>query len=171
MKKINLKTLLKRLNKSKCLWEIYIVALKNYMLKKQKENNKIKEQPIYNLLDFEYNDVLDYSALIFDDVVGHLCEYLKDRKQDKDVKYKKLYDMRNERWHCDENVKNKNDYQYVESIINVWISKPLSNEEINDIKKYQIKFGEKLCIYDPDDDESTKLKKSAELIKSLYHKK
>lgn len=167
---INLRTLLERLNKSKHLFERYIDALKNYVLKEQKKN-KIKEKPIYNLLHFEYNDVLDYSALIFDDVVGQLCEYLRDRGQNTNSKYKKLYDMRNERWHCDDNIKIPNDFQCVESIINEWISKPLSNEEINDIKKTQIEFGEKLDIYDSNDDELTKLIKSAKAIKTFYHKK
>lgn len=78
--------------------------------------------------------------------------------------------MRNERWHCDDNVKNANDFQYVESIIKEWISKPLSNEEIDYIKKTQIEFGEKLGIYNPDDNELTKLIKSAKTIKSLIAK-
>lgn len=163
---INLWTLLERLNKSKCLSKKYFEAHSNYISKNQKQ-----EQKICNLLHFEYNDVLDYASLIFDDVCGQLCEYIKDRKQGSNPKYKKLYDMRNEKWHCDDNVQLTNDFQYVESIINEWISKPLSNEEIDYIKKQQIAFGEKLGIYDPDDNELTKLNKSAKAIKFFYHKK
>ena len=136
---INIQNLLKRLNKSKVLAEMAL----NDLSRKYIEAKKEKMSAII-LLDWEYEDVIDYSSLIFDEVVGKLCEYLKDREQGNNPKYKKLYDMRNERWHCDDDIKIKNDFSYVESIINEWIRKPLSNQEINHIKDEQIKFGEKI---------------------------
>lgn len=165
---INLKTLLERMNKSEYLLKKWVDALKDKISKTNKQNCiKINNQMICNLLDWEYNDLLDYASLIFDDVCGQLCEYLKDRKQNTKPEYKKLYDMRNERWHCDDNKKFYNDFDYVKNIINDLISKPLSNAEIDHIKNEQIKFGKKLNIYNSNDDANTKLKKSYDIYKYI----
>lgn len=160
---IDLKQLLDQLKRSKELVQIG--------LKVDKSSNQINYEVNtkgFSCLHIPY-DKLEYGTCLFENTVFKLVEYLKYNNIIIKNKYPKLIQLRNQIAHCDDINESsiKYDFEYIENIINEYINKPLTHDEIKRIKEEQINFGEKLGIYSPNDNETTKLKKSAEIIKRI----
>ena len=166
---IDLRHLLDQLKRSKELVQIG--------LKVDKPLNQINYEVNtkgFSCLHIPY-DKLEYGTCLFENTIFKLVEYLKCNNTIIKNKYPELIRLRNQIVHCDDINESsiKYDFEYIENIINEYINKPLTEDEINKITEEQINFGEKLGIYSPNDDKTTKLKKSAEVIKwinNIYKK-